>query len=88
MTVSIITLVAHDSNALEYDLWRTIATLIGVAIGLAVSFLVWPVHGAAQVAHAQRDLVTSASRLLDAVELGTEPLRPRQGALSMRSRHS
>ena len=81
MTMCIITLVAHDENAIWYDLLRTANTLIGVAIGLAVSFFVWPVHGPAQVRQAVRDLLDTSTALLNAVEQGGQPLRPRQAAL-------
>ncbi len=45
VTICIITLVLHDVDALRYNLIRSGNTLIGVVVGLAVSFFVWPVHG-------------------------------------------
>ena len=82
VTVGLITLVAHDDNAVQYDLLRMLATLIGVAIGLAVSFFIWPAHGPAQVQQAMRDVLKTSAQLLDAVEKHGEPrLRPRQAGL-------
>ena len=81
VTVCIITLVAHSTNPLQYDLMRTLNTLIGVAIGLAVSFLVWPLRGPDQVKQAMRDVVTASARLLDAMDKSEQPLRPLQGEL-------
>ena len=57
VTVCILTLVAHDDDALRYDLMRTGNTLIGVAVGLAVSFFVWPVRGLDQVRQATRNVL-------------------------------
>ena len=81
VTVSVITLVAHYSNPVQYDLLRGFNTLIGVGAGLAVSFLVWPARGPAQVTQASRDVLTASERLLDAIERGERSLRPLQGAL-------
>ena len=44
VTLCIITLVMHRADALEYNTLRALNTVIGVAVGLAVSFFVWPVH--------------------------------------------
>jgi uncharacterized membrane protein YccC len=80
VTVCVITLVAHSANPVQYDLMRAFNTLIGVAIGLAVSFLVWPARGLDQVTLAMREVTAAAARLLDAIEQG-EPSRARQGEL-------
>jgi uncharacterized membrane protein YccC len=81
VTVCVITLVAHDDNPQQYDLLRMVNTLIGVAVGLAVSFLVWPVRGREQIQQATRDVLTASTRLLDAVEQDERPWRRRQGEL-------
>ena len=44
VTLCIITLVTHRTDALEYNALRAANTLIGVVVGLAVSFFVWPVR--------------------------------------------
>ena len=76
VTVCIVTLVAHDADALRYDLLRAGNTLIGVAVGLAVSFFVWPVRGPEQVKRASRGVLEASARLLDAIEKGETDLRP------------
>ncbi len=81
VTVCIITLVAHSTNPLQYDLMRTLNTLIGVGIGLAVSFLIWPARGPALVMQATDAVMAASTRLLDATEQGERPLRRRQGEL-------
>jgi uncharacterized membrane protein YccC len=80
-TVCIITLVAHSTNPVQYDVMRTLNTLIGVAIGLAVSFLVLPARGPEQVMQAMREVLAVATRLLDAMDKGDRPPRPLQGEL-------
>lgn len=40
VTVCIVTLVFYGQNAVEYDLLRAVNTVIGVVVGLAVSFFV------------------------------------------------
>ena len=79
VTVCIITLVVHDSNPVKYDLLRAGNTLIGVVVGLAVSFFVWPVRGPEQVKRPTRDVLEASARLLDAIEKGETELRPLQG---------
>ena len=81
VTVCIITLVAHDSNWAQYDLMRGFNTLIGVVVGLAVSFWIWPARGPDQVRQAAREVLTMSARLLDAIDQGQRPLRPLQGEL-------
>jgi uncharacterized membrane protein YccC len=81
VTVCIITLVAHSTNPLQYDLMRTLNTLIGVGIGLTVSFLIWPERGPEQVRLAMQAVTASSVRLLDAIDRGERPLRSHQGEL-------
>ncbi len=80
VTVSVVTLVAHDSNAVQYDLLRAWNTLIGVAVGLAVSFLIWPARGRGQVNEAAREVLAVSMRLVDAMDRG-KPLRRLQSEL-------
>jgi uncharacterized membrane protein YccC len=81
VTVCIITLVAHDSHPVQYDVLRAGNTLIGVVVGLAVSFFVWPVRGSELVKQATRDVLAASGRLLGAIERGEPELRPLQGTL-------
>ena len=81
VTVCVITLVAHSSNPLQYDLMRTLNTLIGVGVGLALSFLIWPARGREQVSVAMREVLAVSTRLLDAMDRGEPRLRPLQGEL-------
>ena len=81
VTVCVITLVAHSTHPLQYDLMRTLNTLIGVGIGLAVSFLLWPARGPEQVTVAMREVMAVAGRLVGAMETGERPSRPLQGEL-------
>ena len=81
VTICIITLVAHDADALRYDLIRAGNTLMGVVVGLAVSFLVWPVRGLESIKQATREVLTTATQLLHGIEQGAPRLRARQAAL-------
>ena len=78
VTVCIITLVAHDANALEYDLLRAVNTLIGIVVGLAVSFFVWPARGRAALERSLQRVLEDAAALLDALAAGERDRRPAQ----------
>jgi uncharacterized membrane protein YccC len=78
VTLCIITLAFHSADALRYDVLRAINTVIGVAVGLAVSFLVWPVRARDEVEQATRAVLESGTRLLDALAAGESGLRPAQ----------
>jgi uncharacterized membrane protein YccC len=80
-TLCIVTLVAHGAYALEYDLMRAANTLIGLAIGLAVSLFVWPVRARDEVRRAVPRVLEAAAKLLDAAAAGERDLRPAQLAL-------
>ena len=75
VTIAIITLAIHDSNAAHYDVMRAANTLIGVVVGLAVSFFIWPVHGRDQLEGAVADTVRATRNVLDA--LGRGEIRPK-----------
>ena len=76
VTLCIITLAFHSTDALRYDVLRAVNTLIGVGIGLGVSFLLWPVRARDEVERATRALLESGARLLDALAAGEADLRP------------
>jgi uncharacterized membrane protein YccC len=78
VTVCIITLVAYGANALEYDLLRAFNTLIGIMVGLAVSFFVWPARGRDALERSLQQVLDAAARLLDALAAGEHDLRPVQ----------
>ena len=81
VTVCIITLVAHDANALEYDLLRALNTLIGIPVGLAVSFFVWPARGRHALERSLQRVLDAGARLLDVLAAGERDLRPAQLSL-------
>ena len=81
VTICIITLAAHSTNAVYYDLFRALNTLIGIVAGLAVTFFVWPVRGPAELQRTLRVVVSVSGALLDAVVRGEQNLRPLQGKL-------
>jgi len=81
VTIGIITLVMHGSNALHYDVMRFVNTAVGVVAGLAVSFFVWPVRGRQQLQNATADVVAATTRLLDGLEKGEKELLPLEGKL-------
>ena len=81
VTLCIITLVMHRADAVHYDLLRMANTLIGVAIGLAVSFFVWPRRARHDLQHSARRVLDAAARLLDALAAAERDLRPAQSAL-------
>ena len=78
VTVCIITLVAYGANALEYDLLRALNTLIGIVVGLAVSFFVWPARGRYALERSLQGVLDAAARLLDALANGERDPRPAQ----------
>ena len=81
ITVCIITLAVHSTNALHYDVYRALNTLIGIVAGLAVTFFVWPVRGHTEIDRATAGVLTAARALLDAISRGEPNLRPLQGKL-------
>ena len=81
VTVCIITLVAHGADALEYDLLRALNTLIGIVVGLAVSFFVWPARGRDALQRSLQRVLDAGARLLDALAVGERDLRPAQLSL-------
>ena len=78
VTLCIITLAFHSADALRYDVLRAVNTLIGIAVGLGVSLLLWPVRARDEVERATRAVLDSGARLLDALAAGETDLRPAQ----------
>jgi len=76
VTLCIITLAFHSTDALRYDVLRAVNTLIGIAVGLGVSFLLWPVRARDEVERATRAVLDAGARLLDACAAGERDLRP------------
>ena len=81
VTVCIITLVVYDAQALHYDLLRVGNTAVGVVVGLAVSFFVWPVRGHEELSNSVTKVLAASRTLLDALETGATNVRPLQGKL-------
>lgn len=78
VTLCIITLAFHSTDALRYDVLRGVNTVIGIAVGLGVSFLLWPVRARDEVERATRAVLEAGARLLDALGAGEADLRPPQ----------
>jgi len=76
VTLCIITLAFHGDDALRYDVLRAVNTGIGIAVGLGVSFLLWPVRARDEVERARKAVLESGVRLLEAMAAGQADLRP------------
>jgi uncharacterized membrane protein YccC len=74
-TLCIVSIVAHGAYTVEYDVLRAANTLIGLAVGLAVSFLVWPVRARDEVQRSSQIVLEAATRLLEAMAAGETDLR-------------
>jgi uncharacterized membrane protein YccC len=72
VTVCVVTLVFHGQNALEYDFLRGLNTVIGVVVGLAVSFFVWPVRAHDTIPVASEATLAAIAKLLDSLATGGE----------------
>jgi uncharacterized membrane protein YccC len=80
LAMALVVLFTHTSDPAHYGLLRALNTLIGVAVGLAVSRFVWPIRGRAEIAVAiDRSLVATAATL-DELASGAaqDALLPRQ----------
>jgi uncharacterized membrane protein YccC len=75
VTLCIVSIVAHGVHGLEYDSLRAANTLLGVAVGLAVSFFLWPVRARDEVERASQRVLEAAARLLEAMSAGEPDLR-------------
>lgn len=81
VTVCIVTLAVHSANALHYEFYRALNTLIGIVAGLAVTYFVWPVRGRIELERTAREVLSACRALLDALTRAEQDLRPLQGRL-------
>jgi uncharacterized membrane protein YccC len=81
VTVCIVTLAVHSANAVHYEFYRALNTLIGIVAGLAVTYFVWPVRGRTELGRTAREVLSACRTLLDAMASGEQNLRPLQGRL-------
>jgi uncharacterized membrane protein YccC len=81
VTICIITLAWHGADAVRYDLFRALNTLIGILAGLAVTFFIWPVRSPAELERTMRSVVAVSRDLLDALVRGEQNLLPLTGKL-------
>ena len=81
VTVCIITLVFHAHDALAYDFLRALNTGIGVIVGLAVSFFVWPVRARDTVARATMQTLQASAQVLD--KLAADETEQRHALLAL-----
>jgi uncharacterized membrane protein YccC len=81
VTVCVITLAVHSVDAVHYDLYRALNTLIGIVAGLSVTFFIWPVRGRSELERTTRHVVSVSRALLDALEREEPDVRPLQGEL-------
>lgn len=70
IAMALVVLFAHVDDAGQYVGWRVLNTLIGVAIGVAVSRLVWPVRGREEVARAIDRALGATAAALEALARG------------------
>ncbi len=80
LAMALVLLFTHTTDPAHYGLWRALNTLIGVAVGLAVSRLVWPIRGSAEIAVAIDRSLAATAATLEALASGAAPeaLVPRQ----------
>ena len=64
IAMALVMVFSHVDEAAEYGIWRVLNTLIGVAIGVAVSRLVWPILGRQEVAQALDRAIDAMSATL------------------------
>lgn len=81
VTVCIVTLAVHGADAVHYEFYRALNTLIGIVAGLAVTYFVWPVRGRAELERTAREVLAASRVLLDAMARGEPDPRPLQGRL-------
>jgi uncharacterized membrane protein YccC len=81
VTVCIITLAVHGTDAMHYDFYRALNTLIGIVAGLTVTFFIWPVRGTAELDRTMATVLSASRTVLDALARGEQELRPLLGKL-------
>lgn len=72
-----VTVLMHHHDALDYTAMRSANTLIGIAAGLLVSYVVLPVRGHDAMARSARRAFKAVGELLAPLEAGQEPPRDR-----------
>ena len=80
LAMTLVGLFSHSSDAAQYGAWRVLNTVIGVSIGVAVSYLVWPIRGRDEVAGAIDRALAATMAALDGLARGasSDALRPLQ----------
>ena len=68
-----VTVLMHRGDAFDYTAMRTLNTLIGIAAGLLVSYLVLPVRGQDAMVRSVRRAWKAVAQLLAALESGQAP---------------
>ncbi|OWK42175.1 FUSC family protein [Fimbriiglobus ruber] len=64
LAVCMVTLLLHPDRVVSYGMYRLLNTLIGAAIGLGVSILIWPVRAEAAVTQAVTKLLSLSADVL------------------------
>ncbi|MCA3584203.1 MAG: FUSC family protein [Methylocystis sp.] len=64
----------HTHDAIQYSVVRFSNTLIGIAVGLAVSYLLLPIRGREAVAHAAEGSLAAAGEMLAQLASARQPL--------------
>ncbi len=70
-TMCVVLLMTHVGDATRYSLLRLANTAVGIVVGMAVSFLVWPVRGGDALARAVREVLAGTAEALGAIRDGT-----------------
>ncbi|MDN3919493.1 FUSC family protein [Roseateles violae] len=72
-SLAAVTVLTHRGDALDYLAMRALNTLIGIAAGLAVSYLLLPVGGQAALARSLERALAAVERLLTALVRSAPP---------------
>jgi uncharacterized membrane protein YccC len=77
-----VTILAHSEDAIEYTTMRIVDTLIGIGVGLAVSYFLLPVRGRDAMASTVRNALAAVAGVLTALARPEgEPTRAELGAV-------
>ena len=79
-TMCVVLLMTHEGDATRYSLLRLANTAVGIVVGMAVSFLVWPVRGDDALTRAVREVLAATAEVLGAIRMEPWPRRPRPSA--------
>ena len=72
LAMALVVLAMHGTDPAHYALWRAFNTLIGVAVGLAVGRLVWPVRARDQLVRAIDGALAATAETLETLADGAE----------------